>query len=299
VLARLAAIPACADGEVFVLDPAATDPSGADPSMVDPSGADPSVAGPSGSDSSGAGPSGAGPSRWLPEPGQTVLLPGPGWDRNGANNLSWRIPASAARVRPPPYDYGLDTPAVLATPGGLDLSAVAYFRLTGELRVDRADADVVERVRNALAFDRGMQAEERAGVAIAATFGVVRSALLVATLVALVLATASLLVLSLEQTWERRRAQSMMVAAGCRRSTLAAALLWQTLVPMLLATVLAVGIGSGLAALLLAAASEPVRLDWATIGVLAGSAVAAVLLITALTLPALRSATRPESLRTD
>ena len=43
----------------------------------------------------------------------------------------------------------------------------------------------------------------------------------------------------------------------------------------------------------------PVTVDWATTGALAGTGVALVFLVTALALPALRTAMRPDSIRTE
>jgi hypothetical protein len=75
--------------------------------------------------------------------------------------------------------------------------------------------------------------------------------------------------------------------------------LWQTAVPVALAVVVAVGIGIGIAGLVIRMVDLPLRVDWPTIGVFAAAAVALVFAMTALTLPALRGATRLAAMRTE
>ncbi|MFC0438403.1 FtsX-like permease family protein [Kutzneria buriramensis] len=130
-------------------------------------------------------------------------------------------------------------------------------------------------------------------------YATIRNALLTASLFTLLLAGVSMLVLALEQIRERRRPLAMLAAAGVPRSTLARSLLWQTAVPVALAVVVAVGIGIGIAGLVIRMVDLPLRVDWPTIGVFAAAAVALVFAVTALTLPALRGATRLAAMRTE
>jgi ABC-type antimicrobial peptide transport system permease subunit len=131
------------------------------------------------------------------------------------------------------------------------------------------------------------------------TFVTIRSALLGGSLFTLLLAGVSMLVLALEQVRERRRPLAVLAAAGVPRSALARSLLWQTAVPVVLAVLVAVGTGIGLAALVMRMTSLTLRMDWSTIGIFTGSALVLVLLVTALTLPALRSAMRLSALRSE
>ncbi len=91
----------------------------------------------------------------------------------------------------------------------------------------------------------------------------------------------------------------MLAAAGVPRSALSRSLLWQTAVPVVLGVLVAMGTGIGLAALVTRIAGLPLLMDWGTIGIFAGAALVLVLLVTALTLPALRSAMRLSALRTE
>jgi hypothetical protein len=131
------------------------------------------------------------------------------------------------------------------------------------------------------------------------TFVTIRSALLGGSLFTLLLAGVSMLVLALEQVRERRRPLAVLAAAGVPRSALARSLLWQTAVPVVLAVVVAIGTGIGLAALVIRMSSMTLQIDWSTISIFAGAALVLVLLVTALTLPALRSAMRLSALRSE
>lgn len=115
----------------------------------------------------------------------------------------------------------------------------------------------------------------------------------------MLLAAISMLVLALEQVRERQRPLAVLASVGVPRSTVARSLLWQTAIPMVLGVAVAVGTGIGLAALGLRMIRKPLLIDWSTIGLLSAATIALVLLVTALTLPALRSAMRLSSLRTE
>ncbi|EWM10589.1 integral membrane protein [Kutzneria sp. 744] len=108
-----------------------------------------------------------------------------------------------------------------------------------------------------------------------------------------------MLVLTLEQVRERRRPLAMLAAAGVPRSVLARSLLWQTAVPVVLGVTVAVGIGIAIAALVIRLTSLDLHIDWPTIGISTGVALVLVFVVTACSLPSLRSATRPSALRTE
>jgi hypothetical protein len=131
------------------------------------------------------------------------------------------------------------------------------------------------------------------------TFVAIRNGLLVGSLFTLLLAGVSLLVLALEQVRERRRPLAMLSAAGIPRAVLARSLLWQTALPVGVGVGAAVATGIGLAALVLRTTTTPMVLDWTDIGLFCGATVVLVLLVSAATLPALRSATRLSALRTE
>ncbi|MFC6089404.1 FtsX-like permease family protein [Saccharothrix lopnurensis] len=194
--------------------------------------------------------------------------------------------------------YGLMVTPSLAE--GLPLES-AYASVL--VRVDPAQPDIAEHVRNALApmtwqvhtsyfGDTGVsqRVEE---------FQSIRSALLAGSLITLLLAGASLLVLALEQVRERRRPLAVLAASGVPRGALGRSLLWQNAVPLLLALVVGIAVGGTLAALLLKIITQPIVLDWAGIGVLSGTAALMVVVVTLLSLPSLRRATGALGLRSE
>ncbi|MGW7538087.1 FtsX-like permease family protein [Amycolatopsis sp. NPDC054798] len=126
-----------------------------------------------------------------------------------------------------------------------------------------------------------------------------RAVLLTASLFVLAVAAMSLLMLSIEQISERRRPLAALSAAGVPIGVLARGSLWQTAVPVVVGVVLAVGAGLGLTAPILRLAKMPMMVDGGVLAGLAGTAVAAVLLVTALTLPLLRQVTRLDTLRSE
>ncbi|WP_033289853.1 FtsX-like permease family protein [Amycolatopsis jejuensis] len=126
-----------------------------------------------------------------------------------------------------------------------------------------------------------------------------RGVLLTAALFVLAVAAMSLLMLSIEQISERRRPLAALSAAGVPLGVLARGSLWQTAVPVVVGVVLAVAAGLGLTAPILRLANLPMVVDGGVLAALAGAAVVAVLLVTALTLPLLRQVTRLDTLRSE
>ncbi|WP_406630754.1 FtsX-like permease family protein [Amycolatopsis sp. WGS_07] len=126
-----------------------------------------------------------------------------------------------------------------------------------------------------------------------------RAVLLTASLFVLAVAAMSLLMLSIEQISERRRPLAALSASGVPIGVLARGSLWQTAVPVVVGVVLAVGAGLGLTAPILRLAKMPMMVDGGVLAGLAAAAVAAVLLVTALTLPLLRQVTRLDTLRSE
>lgn len=121
----------------------------------------------------------------------------------------------------------------------------------------------------------------------------------VGTCCVLLLIGASLLVSQLEQLRERKKLLSTLVAFGTRRSTLSLSVLWQTALPVGLGLSLACAVGLTLGAVLLRMVGAPVTVDWPDVGAMTGVSAAVVLLVTALSLPALVRMMRPDGLRTE
>ncbi|XVS64138.1 FtsX-like permease family protein [Actinosynnema sp. CA-299493] len=261
-----AALPSCRDGDSFYVDPGSS----------------------------------RGSDRPKLEPGQraSVLVYSGGGEETGPQ---WTVPAFTAVQHPGDtslYRYGLlVTPAAARDlPVDPDGSGVTVL-------VDPDQPDVAEHVRNALApltwraytsYFGQVDVAERVK-----EFESIRQALLAGSLVTLLLAGASLLVLALEQVRERRRPLAVLAASGVPRGALSRSLLWQNAVPLLLALVVAVGVGGGLAVLLLRIISAPLVLDWAGIGLLSAAAALLVVVVTLLSLPSLRRATGALGLRSE
>ena len=172
------------------------------------------------------------------------------------------------------------------------------------VHVDQSKPDGIEYVRDALAGHPLTTYVETLVPPlmqdyVQRSFVEVRDGLLIGSLFTLGLAGISLLVLALEQVRERRRPLAMLSASGVARTVLARSLLWQTAVPVGFGVVAAVVTGIGLAFLVLRITGTSIVLDWADVGIFSALAVVLVLLVTAATLPALRSATRLSSLRTE
>ncbi len=250
---------------------------------------------------SGSTPDGQQAAPVVPEPGTRLRFVD--WHNGTAIRRSeWTMPANARRVDPPPGQNGSAT-LVLATPAALAGLTFTPYNVDIDVTMTGLRADAVEDVRNALAplgwqasayVERGPELTDDQQIYLA-----VRGALLAGSLLTLLVASASLLVLALEQVRERRRPLAVLAASGVPRRTLALSLLWQNSVPALVAVVLAVASGMGLGALLLRILSEPVSFDWAGIGLFSAATGVAVLVVTALTLPSLRRATTAEGLRAE
>jgi hypothetical protein len=234
-------------------------------------------------------------------PDRPVLRPGarltgsPDAGRPGAP--TWTLPELHQTTDP--EDRFTDG-SLLVSPGALGSIDLSGYSVSIIVRPG-ADLTVGDRVSNAVAplgwridevFDTGPTTTTR-------SFDQVRRAVLAAVLVLLLLVAGGLLVLALEQIRERRRPLAVLGACGVPRRTLAAAMFWQNALPLLLSTVFSIGIGMTLGALLLRVLDAPVVFDWPMIGLLSGSSVCLVLLVTAAGLPALWRATGALGLRAE
>ena len=228
---------------------------------------------------------------FAPVAGQHVILTTYG---NGQQkDIAWQMPA-ALHTTTLLTD---DTRTLWATPGALAGLDAAVVDLRGTLQPTSADGNYVEHVRNALApFGWNANAFSPTD-ASTSTFVLIARVLMIGSVITLLLAAASLLVVALEQIRERRRALAVLAANGVQRIVLARSLLWQTAVPIAVAVIVALVSGLLLAGLLLFVTRQPLEFDWATIGIFVATAVVAVLISTGCTLPALWRAANAEGLR--
>jgi hypothetical protein len=227
--------------------------------------------------------------------GQRISLTS--YDESGRETkaVAWTVPAS---LRPIPATDEGEAGVVYATPAAIaGIAPVAYA--TASVRAKTYDVEFVERVRNAL-VPFGWSADAFAATsADTGTYLLIAQVLMIGSVITLLLAAASLLVVALEQIRERRRALAVLAANGVRRSLLARSLLWQTAVPIAVAVVVALVSGLVLAGLLLYVTRQPIEFDWATIAVFVTAAVVAVLVSTACTLPSLWRAADAEGLHAE
>jgi predicted lysophospholipase L1 biosynthesis ABC-type transport system permease subunit len=211
----------------------------------------------------------------------------------------WRLPASARTVEIREQPIGWIRGGVLATPGAVPASvrdAAARYTFFG---LDDRD-DAIEHARNAVAAaDPLAMVATLDGSAVEPGFAIVRRGLYAASTLVLILVGASLLVGMLEQLRDRRRLLAALVAVGAQRRTLSWSVLIQTAIPVALGVGLAMVAGVGLGAILLEIVGEPVHVDIAAIGAMAGAGASVVVLVTVLALPALWRLGRPEGLRTE
>ncbi|MGC9667288.1 FtsX-like permease family protein [Planosporangium sp. 12N6] len=236
------------------------------------------------------GPGGVSGTAATPRPGQRV----------GLDPVVWTVPATARPAGPRADPIGNAYNGIFVTPAAIPPAVLVNAQVQAYLRIDPATPDAYEHVRNtAYGISPAMYVNQLRQTTTSDQFAAVRRGLLAGLVVTLLLIGASLLVSMLEQLQERRRLLAVLVAFGTRRATLGWSVLWQTTVPVLLGLGLAVVTGGGLGAVLLAMVGEPVRFDWPSMAGIAGAGAAVVLLVTALTLPALWRLMRPEALRTE
>jgi hypothetical protein len=213
----------------------------------------------------------------------------------------WMVPATARPATGRPGPGGAERSGILATPGAVgaavppDASVEVYARIQRD-----APPATLELLRNAAAAaDPLTQVLTLQAQRSDHRFAGIRRALFAGALITLALIGASMLVTAVEQLRERRRLLAVLVAFGTKRSTLAWSVLWQAAVPVVVGLVLAVAVGLGLGAVLLAMVREPVGFSWGSIAGMAGAGAAVVLSVTALSLPPLWRLMRPDGLRTE
>jgi hypothetical protein len=217
------------------------------------------------------------------------------------NRPVWTVPGATRVVeaRPDPLD-GNPRDGLLVTPAAAPSLALHQADLSLYIRVDPTVPDVLDRVRNAVWAINPLGNISRFLLAVQTDrFAQIQRGLSIGAVVVLLLIGASLLVTVLEQLRDRRRLLAILVAFGIRRSTIVWSILWQAAVPILLGLALAVAAGITLGAVLLQMISESVRINWAIVGSVTGTAAGVVLLVTAASMPVLWRLMRADGLRTE
>ncbi|MEV6395189.1 FtsX-like permease family protein [Streptomyces sp. NPDC051907] len=235
-------------------------------------------------------------------PGRTLNLNDTLYDPRGAADkepVLWRIPADARTVPQRTDPAGETHSGVFLTPGSLDPASLPNASTTALIQTDPSVPDAAERVRTtAYAIDPAMRVWTFQRADRDRMYDSLRTALFVAATGTLMLIAASMVVAQIEQLRERKRLLSVLVAFGARRSTLAWSVLWQTAIPVVLGTALAVAGGLGLGWAMLRLIDKPVT-EWLLFLPLAGVGAGLVAVVTLLSLPPLWRLMRPDGLRTE
>ncbi|WP_030885425.1 ABC transporter permease [Streptomyces sp. NRRL S-1868] len=220
---------------------------------------------------------------------------------HGSGTQEWRVPASAASVRPKPDERtGYDASGLLATPSAI-APEQAEAQYGGWVSIDKKDEqDALEQVRTTVFH------QDPAGAVFSSApmkrssqdFAGISRAIFAASVAVLLIIGASLVVSIVEQLRERKRQLAVLVAFGTRRSTLGASVLWQSAVPVVLGLTLASGFGLGLGWMLLRTMDRKVT-DWLVFAPMVGVGAGVIALVSLLSLPSLWRTMRPEGLRTE
>ncbi|MFD9715157.1 FtsX-like permease family protein [Streptomyces sp. NPDC059076] len=219
-------------------------------------------------------------------------------DGEGKRSPLWTLPRDTRTVvAKDPEDW--ETIGVFATFGALDVALLPSGTTTAQVSLDGGLPDAREHVRNtAAAIDPGLRIWSIRMIERDARYESLQTGLLAAATATLGLIAASMLVSQIEQLTERRRLLASLVAFGTRRTTLAWSVLWQTAIPVVLGTAVAIAGGLALGAAMLALTGKEVTRWWLFLPV-AGVGAAAILLVTLLSLPPLWRMMRPDGLRTE
>ncbi|MEU1623543.1 FtsX-like permease family protein [Streptomyces sp. NPDC005722] len=233
-----------------------------------------------------------------------VAVPGARMDLGGISDGGsgdelWTLPVSARAVVAVRDPVGEVHDGILATSGALAGQRLRQASTSAAVAVDRGVPDAAERLRNAAArVEPTLRVSGAVNVQRDRQYSSVQTGLRVGGTLTVVLIAAGMLVALVEQLRERRRLLSVLVAFGTRRRTLAWSVLWQTAVPVLAGTVVAIAGGLVLGRAMLGVVAKPVR-DWWVFLPYAGIGAAAVLVVTVLSLPALWRLMRADGLRTE
>lgn len=244
---------------------------------------------------------------WMPKvltPGRMLDLNPRSYSTTAPPNIStkpipWKIPEGTRTVDARPDPKGDTHSGIFATPGSLDPTKAPDASTTAHVQTDPAVRDVADRVRNvAYAIDPTMRVWTYQMTQRDKQYESVRSALFIGATATLLMIAASMVIAQIEQLRERKRLLSVLVAFGTRRSTLAWSVLWQTAIPVVLATTVAVAGGLGLGWAMLKLIDKPVT-DWLLFLPLTGIGAGLIAVVTLLSMPSLWRMMRPEGLRTE
>ncbi|MEU4098406.1 FtsX-like permease family protein [Streptomyces sp. NPDC026673] len=265
-LRSLASLPSCRDGDTFVAHQAGTSRRAREANLRTDDAA---------------------------RPGTAIDLDGEG------DAARWTLPASARAVVAVRDPAGEVHDGILATPAALGGHRLPGATTAASVAVDHRVPDAAEHLRNAAArVDPTLRVFGLVNVQRDKEYSSIQTGLRIGGTLTVLLIAAGMLVAQIEQLRERRRLLSVLVAFGTRRRTLAWSVLWQTAVPVLAGTAVAVAGGLVLGTIMLGIVVKPVK-DWWVFLPYAGIGAAAILLVTALSMPPLWRMMRAGGLRTE
>ncbi|MFD1151377.1 FtsX-like permease family protein [Saccharothrix hoggarensis] len=222
-----------------------------------------------------------------PEPGTRLLV----------NGQPWVVPRYAVVPDAPEAHPGLDRPHGLVVAGGSDpvLAAIPPYELVVRGDPDEAFGDRLLAATSRT--DRGVVLRRPFGAGQVELFTSLRGGVIGGSVLLTLLAVIGLAAAAVDQVFERRRPTAVLAANGVPPKVLALSALWQSAIPAALGIGLAIPIGLGTAWLV--APADRFRLAWTEIATTVAAAAVVVLVVSLCTLPALRSAIQPSSLRTE
>jgi FtsX-like permease family protein len=232
-------------------------------------------------------------------PGAVVPFVAQGPD--ATRKLLIRVPKDIRTVRSDSGQWQLGTDLILPRSAlvGRSLRHVPVYRA---LLMTDGQAATVERVRNSVAaLGQGASAKtlQQARAGVDRTNRQITSLLDLGVLVAMGIALANLLVVSIDHVQERRRPVAVLAATGIPLAVLRRSVAVEIGLPVAAGVLLAVGLAVAVAGVFGAIVDQPMRIPLAQLGALAALTVATVAIVTALTFPALARAARPETLRVE
>lgn len=231
-------------------------------------------------------------------PGRPIDLTGGDGTRTGRPAL-WTLPESARSVVTFPDPMGDLHDGILVTPGALGSRTLPSTTVRASIKVDRGVTDAAEYVRGTAAgIDPTLRINALKDLERDKQYASVQTGLLVGGTLTMMLIAASMLAAQIEQLRERKRLLSVLVAFGTRRRTLAWSVLWQTAVPVVLGTGLAIAGGLVLGDFMLGIIGKSID-DWWVFVPYAAVGAAVIMLVTVASLPSLWRMMRPEGLRTE
>lgn len=236
----------------------------------------------------------------LAEPGRKLFV-NPTIEGSGkGTEAAWTVPPDIKKAVPHKDPTGWERTGLLMTTKALPTAVASDISGQIYVRLDPSVPEVHELVRNTVAQIHPLASPTMfAQNERSQSYDSLRTGLFVGAACVLALIGASLLVSQLEQLRERRRLLSALVAFGTRRRTLSLSVLWQTAIPVALGLALALIMGLTLGSVLLKMTNTAISVDWTSVLAMTAIGAAAVLAVTALSIPPLLRLMRPDGLRTE